>query len=215
VRTADGGATWQPLAWADGFRPTSVSFFDALHGWASGPWSGESQVRRTDDGGQTWAVVASSRDFTVHQVQLVDERRGYALAVMPAVEDPRGRPALADGGITWSTLYTWPGFAPRSGSQMGPYLWLRFTDAEHGWAVVGLHDRGTAGVGGTLWRTNDGGQSWVSTGQEAQHVRLADGSVWARSPRFSPALGSYHYSPDGGTTWQPLTSPADEQPPAP
>jgi photosystem II stability/assembly factor-like uncharacterized protein len=117
-KSTDGGATWaeqfvsQELLY-------SVSFADALHGWAVG-WG--PTILRTTDGGQSWVPQSAGAPTNVY----------FAVqAVSPEVAWIAGADGFiartTDGGASWQ-----PENVPdASGSWFEA---LRFRDAEVGWA---------------------------------------------------------------------------------
>ncbi|MBI5486981.1 MAG: hypothetical protein HY905_06585 [Deltaproteobacteria bacterium] len=113
-RTADGGATWEPLdPPVAGVNLTGVLARDATHLWT---WSGQEtrnpdtgevtgyeggMLARSVDGGATWTVVFDGEPRAVHRVFMLNNTEGWMLS------NASGGPRLeqtTDGGVTWTGM---------------------------------------------------------------------------------------------------------------
>ena len=168
VKTTDGGATWKDVKLA-GDLPTvglkRAFFADAQNGVVTGGDIDEEEtgaLLRTTDGGATWKAVTPNAKQVPEDVWFVDATHGWAVG---ATEDDTGEPgpsqvyATADGGQTWQAVGKVPA-ALRA---------VRFADAQNGWA---------AGMGGKIFKTSDGGATWVEQTQQdwggGQMIDLTD-----------------------------------------
>jgi photosystem II stability/assembly factor-like uncharacterized protein len=177
LATADGGRTWRQLAdppgtsTAEGARPVNeVAFADDLDGCVSSQTSlGEASSHVTSDGGQSWVQVASTSVLACAH-GTVGGRLLSSAAALPSTVTPmlaamvgqsdgwaildRAVAITHDGGATWAAIL-WPApsltLDPLAFS--GPAQ-LSFVNATDGWMLAN---------DGRLYRTVDGGQSWVQT----------------------------------------------------
>jgi len=170
--TDDAGLHWNlksSALWTGWFccspGPETMTFSSLTTGWISGE-----NLMVTHDGGVTWHVqplpVTVSTESYVSVPTFFDPRRGIAFfdphpagcssGCPPAVLDPARLLVTTDGGSTW-VVRSIPGEAPLQ--------WpVDFVDADHGWVIAGtaadfLSD---PGVPLPLYRTDDGGLTWVS-----------------------------------------------------
>jgi photosystem II stability/assembly factor-like uncharacterized protein len=141
VVTADGGTTWQTrYAGPDVLR--AVAFADARHGWAVG----SKGILVTADGGAHWRLQrAVSSFYGFAAVTFADARHGWAVGgTGDAPAEPGFVMTTRDGGVHWTTTLL-SGAVDRLNG-------VSFVDALHGWVV---------GNRGVVYRTRDGGRSWV------------------------------------------------------
>ncbi len=119
LATSDGGLTWTPRSLPES-HPMSVSFADAMRGWAIGTPvkvlpdavnpRADAPLYRTSDGGLSWVVVPTdlrqrTQSYLVGSVDFVDQKSGFASAY-----DMSGTKLMwlktSDGGRTWSVVRT-------------------------------------------------------------------------------------------------------------
>jgi hypothetical protein len=201
-RSTDGGATWNRVA---AFAQTSV--FDiaftpngiAFAGAANGVW------KSTDDG-QSWRQLSLGVGFNSQVLEVTIDPRNSGL-VWAGVSDAFGaQPATVvrsmNGGDTWTDV-TPPMKEPLScrGIAVDP------NDSD---AVAACFGGGF--VGGAVWFSNDGGQSWVdrSAGLPSNPMNaiVHDGTRWLVAGGLthnSQDVGLYA-SEDDGETWTALHS---------
>jgi photosystem II stability/assembly factor-like uncharacterized protein len=203
AETRDGGESWRPI-----FPPTlprQVQFFDSLHGVGLGsfPWQ-NNQFLRTDDGGRTWELaghvgrpswvclkpVSEERDcvFAVQSFDFIDPLTGWALAK----DEPDGLYITRDGGLTWSPLPP----LPAAGNNYA----LSFVDERTGFLID---------YRGTLYATQDGGQSFAPVTQtgnnDPAYLQVCDfaspleGVMTEKGPGY--VKGRVYLTDDGGHTW--------------
>ena len=151
MHTSDGGETWheQERSLLEGTGifdlldlPTlyGVQMTDAQHGVAAGL---EGHIARTSDGGQRWTYDKFDLEFPLVDplFRVVELQDGTGWAVGSAGEVVTREP----DGASWK----------RAKLGQDVLTWLRgisFSDPQHGWMVGGF---------GLIYRTTDGGQTWL------------------------------------------------------
>ena len=217
VATSDGGTAWQAQ---DGSSAgsnaglTSVTFVDAMHGWAVGMDEGDVTsppvIIATTDGGATWEAQDTSGAGVhawLYSVTFVDATHGWAVGDTPV--DGNLTPvilATGDGGATWKAQD-----ASSAGSGARLYS-ITFADVDHGWAAGAVEE--SADSGGVTYTpvilaTGDGGATW-----ETQDASGADSGAKLASVTFTDAAHGWaagtnaNHDPvilatsDGGATWK-------------
>ncbi len=188
-QTEDGGATWQEVGAPKAQQPSPA--FVAVSGvgtgdlWAVGQdqWGGY-LLHRAAAG---WQQVRP-RPYPVAAVDFVTARVGYGIGLSWA---PRAIVGTRNGGRTWHVLGQVSGSLPVA---------IDFTSAEEGYLA-------TAGAGGTLWRTSDGGWTWQVIGTlDAPPISLAfrdpsHGTTLLETGPGWPLQFSLRQTSDGGATW--------------
>ncbi len=216
-RSADGGATWEPITALEG----------RVHAFAAAPDGSlyaalTGRVARSSDGGRTWEIYTAGLrpGDKVLDLALVGSARVYAAAW-------DGIYASNDGGRQWERLkanvgypdvntLTWDGWGNllagtrsevyRRSGQQGTWKpiagsrgrgVLTFTDAGNGRDFY-------AGLSGGLARSTDAGRSWTEVPSELSEHGLAGIVVDPADPNHLIAwiaFGRVHESRDGGRTW--------------
>jgi photosystem II stability/assembly factor-like uncharacterized protein len=222
--TTNGGASWQPQTVPSGTWNYTVTFTDALHGWAAGD-----TIIRTTDGGTTWTTAANSGAWSAYVpfwgIDFTDAAHGIVVGIGGHIF------GTTDGGGTWvrrshgdgvetlnfavtdathvwastssgKVLYTTDGGQDWAMSPVGDtgavLHGIAMADNQTGWTV------GESGTGGTVFRTSDGGHSWQQQ-NEGTGQRLF--AVAALNPQVVMAVGGgtqftvARRSTDGGATW--------------
>lgn len=188
-QTADGGATWQEIGAPEAHQPSPP--FVAVSGvrsgdlWAvgQGAWGGY-LLHDTETG---WQQVLP-QPFPVSAVDFVSREVGYGIGLSWA---PHAIVGTRDGGRTWTMLSQIQGSLP---------IAIDFTSPEHGYLA-------TAGSGGTLLETGDGGRSWqVAAYFQAPPAFLAfrdplDGAALLETGPGWPLQFVLQETADGGKTW--------------
>jgi photosystem II stability/assembly factor-like uncharacterized protein len=213
ARSTDGGLTWQIHDTLNTEIIESISFVDALNGWIAGDYG---VSFRTTDGGSTWATSSIPYMSYVYGIEFVDTLNGWAVSNAETFR-------TTNGGISWATVSMHRSFygfdirfvSPTCGWAVGSaimhydgrdsswtlqdtFAWnqrqysVSFPDSLHGW---------TAGRGGIILHTDNGGAQWTS-----QNCGLA--SV-LRSISFADSLhgwvvgdaGIIRKTRNGGNTW--------------
>ena len=191
-RSINGGAQWTriPANVVSGlgdiaFASNSVAVASFQNG-----------VIRSSDAGVTWQTVLLTGSTAWDQP--VVGFNGAAAGVALPGADLSPAFTTTDGGATWTQSAGWPGmgaFAPQPGTHSG--IVVRFSSSGVGIA---------AAVQGTLFRTNDGGQTWpeLDSSGVPQYGNLA--GVTFASPTLAVAWGDYlskslYRTTDGGAHW--------------
>ncbi len=134
--TTDGGVTWVAQYMNIGIYIADVHFINALEGWACGGYAGENAfIRHTTDGGATWTVQDPTITPIINDIYFFDSSNGMAVADDGLVL------RTSNGGATWSVIST------IANEDLDVLVMLNSTT---GWAT-----------GSSIYRTDDGGQSWT------------------------------------------------------
>lgn len=175
VASRDGGQTWAPI---DGDLPSLD-----IHGFTRDP----------GDPARMWAYLATgglweSADFGAHWTRVREDNVLYPTAVRAGNAtrlfgiDATGVSASDDGGRTWAALAAPPTF-PMTGfaaSADGRVLYAGATDG--------------------LFRSTDGGRSWVKTGYTGSAFAIA-ASADGQTVGVVSHETEFFRSTDGGATW--------------
>src|SRR5437868_2149980 len=198
-----------PVAGAaqDGYRVSAIDFVTPDTGWLVVDFaSGDFVLVHTSDGGTTWTrqITASSNGHAKY-VNFFDPSAGV-LAVVGT------QPVLRrtyDGGSTWVTR-------PALKLAATALSWS-FADSDDGWMLAAPQGTGRL-FPARLYRTEDGGLSWVDLGppvpDEDQAFQVQFSSL-ATGWLTTAGSGPYAYrSRDLGATWSrvPLPAPAEGWP---
>ncbi|MER5454672.1 glycosyl hydrolase [Micromonospora sp. NPDC002389] len=225
-KSSDAGATFTP-AWPDGWAQAigaiamtsdGVLFAgtgEAQPGGGSITFGGDGVYRSTDRGA-TWQRVglADSHAIGRFAVDPSDEDRVFAAAsgnlFVPGGE--RGVYLTEDGGDTWRQV-----LAPPNDTTGATEVVIDPTDPDRVYAAMWdhlrePHQRTYGGPGSSLWRSDDGGETWarMTTGlptdadQGRWGLTLAPSDPQRLYAYVGTALGpfrAFYRSDDGGDTW--------------
>ncbi len=135
-RSLDGGVTWTQQYMNTSNYIADVYFINELEGWACGGYAGENAfIRHTINGGATWTNQNPTITPIVNEIHFFDSSNGLAVANGGIVL------GTSDGGVSWSVINT----IPDEDLEL-----LVMLDENTGWAT-----------GSSIYRTDDGGQSWT------------------------------------------------------
>jgi len=149
-----------PVSWLDDADLTDVFFLDPDRGWAVGD---RGVIWSTSDGGRRWQLQASGVTCRLESIHFVDRQNGWIVGGRSRPYSPHSIGVVlrtTDGGRHWSLV---------SRLQLP---WLRkvcFFDQKHGVAV----GDSTAMYPTGLFRTHDGGQTWVAAAGATANEWLA------------------------------------------
>ena len=192
-KTTDGGLTWTQLNRGIGVSFYDLQMFDDNAGLAVGD---NGYVIRTIDGGMHWATgklevtgQIFGREESLRAVDLVDS--DFAVAAGPGGVVFK----TSDRGLTWQSV----GYPKLSGE-------FFIDDVDFVTRTLGFIGGINSG-GSNLYRTTDGGTSWLPvniSGDRWLSLDFVDANYgWAIGVNSSTA----RRTTDGGTTWQPMTLP--------
>jgi photosystem II stability/assembly factor-like uncharacterized protein len=212
--TDDAGRHWNFTSSAPwtGWNSGAMTFSSLTTGWILGT---EGSLQVTHDGGVTWHVqalpITLNAGVNIGEPRFFDPQHGLITAFITTwagLASPVELLVTSDGGSSWSVR-----------SLPGPTGWLDFADANHGWAIAGpanLFEPPAAAVALPLYRTDDGGLTWVPVLTNIL-LRSPEGVIgpfhfvdrnngfmvrWAKqSSDFSLWLTQWLKTTDGGRTW--------------
>ena len=190
--THDRGKTWEMKNALAPDRLMGGSFVDEKYGWAVGE---NGSVLHTEDGGANWVIQTSKVVVDLQAAFFLDEKTGWAVGSNSTVLQ------TTNGGLTWRTLQ---GGIPSEDVGEGEtnFLDVHFFDQRNG-IVIG------AGRRGVVMTTSDGGTAW-----EEAHVSDTNFASMAFGDENRGWIvgteGALIASDDGGKTWTPQESGAQE-----
>jgi photosystem II stability/assembly factor-like uncharacterized protein len=189
--TQNGGKEWKTISASvvGGFQ--AITMLDNRRGLAV---SSRGQVWRTEDGGQTWAAKAMLKADDWHynesnQIEFVDDLHGWIIETLTIWR-------TEDGGATWQKA-----FAPFDQRAAGQPVRAFFGDAQHVWVC---------GTYGELYRTADGGKTWVTetiAGKESAFrdiFFISQKTGWLIGYMSGEFNNLFYRTDDGGKTWNPI-----------
>ena len=170
----DGGETWHAIADKSGGFGCLVAFADEN----TGCLGFGNKFEMTTDGGKTWTGLSLPEDVSrVAAISFLSPTDVYMI-------DDKGILYITnDGCKTWSSKslgidnHGIMGFVTDGFVNEIPRAALRFTDAEHGVAVIGLSGKASM----VAMYTADGGKTWK---QESLPVKLSGAPYISRDGRF-------------------------------
>jgi photosystem II stability/assembly factor-like uncharacterized protein len=213
LRTTDGGTTWR----VDSIKDAAAMDLRAVHARSdlvAHVAATAGRIWRTTDGGRSWSLRYQAADTTMFLDAIVfaNDRFGLALG------DPIGGRFIIlvtrDGGDTWSEapVSSRPAAAEGEAAFAASGTSLVFSGARHVWL-------GTGGSAARVFRSGDGGASWVVS-ESGIPPRTGSGGVFSVAfadtlhgvvvggdyERPDSARGTAAFTVDGGATWQPSSS---------
>lgn len=182
------------------YHLSAVDFVSPSTGWFVATFdTGRFVVLNTQDAGATWTRQLSGlADRGGVSIDFFDASHGIVaiLGAQPLIF------RTSNGGRSWSSRPAMEG-APT-------VLSMSFADMSRGWLLV--PSSAQSGTATTLYRTLDGGLSWVdlgspvTAGDQAFGVRFTDGRVgWLDSLSSRPYV---YRTTDAGLTWRQVALPA-------
>lgn len=204
TRHPGGGAAVKPTGGLTTVR--SLHMIDATRGWALT----ETAVLLTTDGGAHWKNVTPP-GTTLTRDSIADFRTASLATI--ATQQPNAATTqvlhTADGGQSWQRATIHIPFARH----------ISFIDAQHGWLLGAVRSPGGAAEPVSVFRTIDGGKTWVSVatalfgdttppghlpygGQKSGMTFLNAATGWVTGTVTLPNLAWLYVTHDGGATWR-------------
>ncbi|MBC2715572.1 MAG: hypothetical protein HF978_09700 [Desulfobacteraceae bacterium] len=215
--SGDVGATWEQMNVPTRTTLTGVYFQDRNTGFAVSYYQ---EILRTKDGGKSWKVVHAKTDDErpLLDIWFKDANIGFAIGAYGLFLKTE------DGGSTWrsETLNVTKSFAEEDGisdeesALMGAFGFdeeeaAGFEDAEEEYIEeFCLNHIISSATGrifiaaemGTIYRSDDGGQSWASLASPYHGSFLGILALDGDSLLFLGLRGHMYRTDDGGDTWQ-------------
>ena len=179
VATTDAGRHWTVI---DSLQGHDVQFVDANTGWVSGNMNGKRWLYKTTNGGDHWEKAYDFGQDVINDFSFSDRDHGW---VISATEKLSKLFATTDGGHSWEMLADFP-FALYD---------IDFVSSTIGWL---------SGSGGRIFRTDDGGKTWVVQREveETLTTNLLDIDFVDEDYGWATGfLGLILATIDGGQTW--------------
>ncbi|MBW8889962.1 MAG: hypothetical protein JF616_19575 [Fibrobacteres bacterium] len=178
LKTVDGGRDWSPVS-PPGLttRFNSIAFTGSRTGYAVGDTG---IILKTFDGGDSWSMISTAVTTEwLHDARFLDSATGIAVGGINLGTDIILK--TGDGGRTWSS-YSLP--------KLGGFLSIAFATPRI--AVA-------AGLGGSMARTRDGGDTWEDISTSMNDYRAA--IVFPSAAIGFTAGAGICKSTDSGATW--------------
>ena len=191
-KTTNAGATWSEVLHETNLNQGSMVFSDELHGFIAFHRWLQLGIRFTSDGGITWQetqLPPPSYVFDIHS----------AIYLTPSITLAAGSSCLlirsTNGGGDWENI--------SETSFAFPVENVQFVNSNTGFALDNPDLRGTAGK--HLWKTTDGGQSWIINktlwGYGGCFHFLDEANGFAASNYFTDE-SIFYRTMDCGATWE-------------
>jgi photosystem II stability/assembly factor-like uncharacterized protein len=181
----------------------------ATTGWATLPTSGgvDNTVALTQDGGHTWLdVTPSGLSSDQSGNGLASQLTLYAVSSTQAwawiAHDAGGESTplwhTTDAGAHWTTTTV----------ATGAVIQLDFVDSLHGWLAATPTGAGAGQYPIDVWRTTDGGSTWVKVASDPVGGRTTGISFANATTGFASATGMLlSVTHDAGSTWSAVSLP--------
>jgi len=207
--TTHGGPASQPPADA-AYQLAAIHFVDSSTGWLVAELPSHAFiVLHTRNSGRSWTPQLTGSGGEVGEYAYFDRSHGIVVTLGPNAMIFQ----TSNAGATWSRSEI------RQGG--GNVVSADFIDELNGWLLVQSPTGPNATFVETLYRTLDGGTTWLGLGNPVVAGDRAYRAVFADRDRgwlFSLSSGPYAYrTANGGTSWQrvPLPGPGAGWPVAP
>jgi len=207
--SSDGGRSWSQARVPTRATLTGVYFSDRQHGWAVGH---DEVILRTEDGGLNWERVyyAPENMWPLLDVWFRDAEHGIAVGAYSSYL------VTEDGGRTWNSR----DFEPQAvavreaAAATEEEAWYEEEDTGydvHLNAIVPVGDGRLylAGEAGQIFRSDDGGATWLTLPSPYEGSFYGGLPLGADSLLMFGLRGNLFRSDDGGSTWTALESGTD------
>lgn len=193
----DEGATWAQAKVPVQVMLTAVRMLDAQTGWVVGH---DAAILRTRDGGETWQLVhhAPQAQLPLLDVWFRDADYGFAVGAFGAFL------ASTDGGDTWTCRNGCWDEDDRAGEP--PLLHAPDSDFEDDFHLNTIVPAGAgrlflAGEAGVLYRSDDGGQTWLALPSPYGGSWFGALALGADTVLVAGLRGRLFRSEDAGENW--------------
>ncbi|MFC1492660.1 WD40/YVTN/BNR-like repeat-containing protein [candidate division KSB1 bacterium] len=196
-KSGNGGTSWNEVLKLGGPIVRDIDFTDASTGWASASsLSTGGMVMRSIDGGNTWEIIEAS-------IRKENDDGIFSSISVPSLSVIYAAGTVAtycgilvkssDGGVTWEDVY----------SSWGTRFWsVHFVNDSLGW--VGGEYR-------TIYRTCDGGSSWILQDTPQSSDAIVDiHSIDQYKAIAVTSAGAVLATDNGGESWEEQV-PSDDQ----
>jgi len=193
IHTSDGGKSWSEQKSGITQVLKSVFFTDSLMGCAVG---GEGVIVYTHNGGVTWIVGKSETYSDLKSVCFTDSNNGWAVGSKGTIVH------TSDGGETWRKQ--------KSGTETD-LVSVSFVNSKTGWVVAPHHFSCDKLEAVEIYRTTDGGATWVNLPQTHLHPNEARINpealqfIDSKTGWVVGSIGKILKTTDGGNTFVDLT----------
>ncbi len=192
----DGGRSWKQGSVPTRAMLTAVYFHDEQLGWAVGH---DAVIVRTRDGGENWELVhyAPDEERPFLEVRFSDELNGFALGAYGFFL------RTSDGGDSWTE------FDIGADEELTEEEELYGYGADYHLNHVAESSSGKlyiAAEAGTVYRSDDGGESWVTLPSPYEGSFFGSLPLDGDSVLLFGLRGHLYRSDDAGESWQELDS---------
>jgi photosystem II stability/assembly factor-like uncharacterized protein len=137
LKTTNGGTSWVQLNSGTTDDLYSIYLTSTTVGWVGGD---NGRILKTTNAGSTWTSQFSSINYEFQDLWFTDANNGMAVGTY-------GMMRTTNGGTSWTAI---------SGLQINQLLSVMFPSADTGYVSA---------IGGTVYRTIDGGANWLAMNQ--------------------------------------------------
>ncbi|MHC1738153.1 MAG: YCF48-related protein [Ignavibacteriaceae bacterium] len=188
AKTINAGVDWTSSTNAQVSCLNSVFFTNATTGFAVGHlnWT-DGKILYTSDGGANWSLIKTIDGKWLKSIYFLDEQNGFVVG--NGANDIGYFLKTTDGGTNWST--------PVQVSYSGRYLnSVYFISTSIGF---------TAGYGGVIYKTTDGGATWNPPAVNPSTKELNDIKFYDNNNGYIVGYnGEFLHTTDGGNNWTKL-----------
>lgn len=176
--------------------------------------NGDGKIFRTDDGGASWQKLLEQKGTFVRSIGFLDEQHGFAGNLgpdaFPGVTDTTLLYRTDDGGATWKPVAL-PDTDGARGVCAIDILAVDAVNAGHRLHKQLVHVGGRVGGPASLFRSDDGGETWSRLALPQQIAMILDvhfldpstGFLFAGSdPDVTKSHGLIARTQDAGRTWK-------------
>lgn len=200
LHSTDAGVTWKRLILHESEPFFAIDFADEKHGWIVGR---SGLIFATVDGGKTWNQQESGIKEGLYDVDFIDAQRGMAVGNFGTIL------RTDDGGTTWNaTVLEMMQSAAINGLQMRDSQ-TAFVVGEYPIWETELAEEITTEDISSMWRTDDGGETWSRVGGVMPKTLYFIHFVNDQAGFAGGIAGTLGKTEDGGETWKTLATPHD------